>query len=370
MATTQVPKPSYLLETDVTIRNRMLLYPDLAGVDRRQGSFIWDAVAPCSVEIARILAYCDRSLDLWFLQTATGVWLEYRAAEYGLERDPASVASGAVFTTGTVVGAGTQVRNRTAQNIQARVFALTEDATVSAGGTATTPVVALTPGVGGNIPSGSIVGFVSTPSGITGVSNPEDFLGGADVEDDDSLRIRALEAAGAESEPGNAFDYVTWARKATAGIGIVTVENNWNGLGTVRVVVQAREGVFPSDTQVADVQAYIDPTQDGMGRGKAPYNVIATVVGPQPFQVTMQVVGLISGEGRTLTETQDNILDAVTAYFEQLASGSPIRVKDVSAVIAFSGGVVDFAKVLLNGAEVNIVLEPDQQPVLYLLTYA
>ena len=53
-------------------------------VDKREGSVIWDAIAPCARELVNMYAEITQALDNTFAGTADREWLIKRCAEIGV----------------------------------------------------------------------------------------------------------------------------------------------------------------------------------------------------------------------------------------------------------------------------------------------
>lgn len=135
-------------------------------------------------------------LQLFSIDTATGDDLDERAKEIQpgtVSRNLAVKSSGnLVFSrtgiTGTVaIPSGT--RCKTAGGL---IFVTTAAGSITAGNTDSglVPAIAEEPGADGNVATGTIVKFVSKPTGVDSVTNPSPFAYGADKESDDSFRNR------------------------------------------------------------------------------------------------------------------------------------------------------------------------------------
>ena len=75
----------YEQETFEVILNRMLdKVPD--GVDKREGSIIYDALAPAAVEMAQMYIELDINANLKFADTASGEYLDRAVAWSGITR--------------------------------------------------------------------------------------------------------------------------------------------------------------------------------------------------------------------------------------------------------------------------------------------
>ncbi len=60
-----------------------------SSLDKREGSIIYDALAPAAAELAQMYMELDVNLNLSFADTASGEFLERRAFDFGLYRRPA-----------------------------------------------------------------------------------------------------------------------------------------------------------------------------------------------------------------------------------------------------------------------------------------
>ena len=69
------------------LSNMLNKLPD--NYDKRQGSILYDILAPCALELAAYYQTLEAYLDLSFVETSTGSYLEKRTAELGIKREPA-----------------------------------------------------------------------------------------------------------------------------------------------------------------------------------------------------------------------------------------------------------------------------------------
>ena len=74
-----------------TILNRLLANVD-DSLDKRQGSIIYDALAPAAAELAQCYIALDVYTDQTYLLTTTGENLDNRVADYGISRNEATYA--------------------------------------------------------------------------------------------------------------------------------------------------------------------------------------------------------------------------------------------------------------------------------------
>ena len=71
-------------------------------VDKREGSVIYDALAPCAYFLAQQDFQLDNFIDLVFPDTALGEYLDRAAEAYNVSRKPATKAMRMMTTSGRV----------------------------------------------------------------------------------------------------------------------------------------------------------------------------------------------------------------------------------------------------------------------------
>ena len=172
-------------ETFERILERMLArLPD--DIDKRQGSVVYDLLAPAAAELAQAYIEMDNVLNLGFADTTYGEYLDRRAAEQGLTRKPAVKATGRLTFSGpdgTVIPVGTRVSTEGETPIY---FVTTTEGTIT-GGTVTVDAEAEVGGESGNVDAGKITVVLGDLSGVVTVTNAEPFRGGITEEIDDEL---------------------------------------------------------------------------------------------------------------------------------------------------------------------------------------
>lgn len=262
--------PEYLNDqTEEVIRQRMLdsLPSDL---DKAEGSYIYDAIAPAAVEMALAAVWAQEVLRRGFASTVASTvpgqvtkYLDLRAEEHGLKRKPAVKATGTIKFTGaagTMVPAGTRVSTQAdpANNVSAVEFSTDTAVTLDGTGVGFANITAVTAGKEGNVAAGKITIMAMPVNGVTAVTNEVATLGGLDIEDDISLLARYLQRVRSPSAGGNKADYTNWALEVT-GVGGVSVVPVEDGPGTVSVYLIDNTQVPASQNLVDSVQNYIAP---------------------------------------------------------------------------------------------------------------
>ncbi len=255
--------PDYLNDqTEDAIRQRMLdsLPADL---DKAEGSYIWDALAPAAMELAQAAIWAQEVLRRVFASTTFGQYLDLRCEEHGLTRRAAVKATGQVIftgTAGTTVPAGTRVATPAdpVSGTASVEFITTAAVTLDTTGSAAAPVEAVDAGVAGNVAAGAISLLVTPVPGISSVTNAASTSGGLDTEDDASLLARYLQRVRSPSAGGNKADYVNWALEVP-GVGGVSVVPVRDGPGTVAVSIINTQHTPAEQALIDAVQNYIAP---------------------------------------------------------------------------------------------------------------
>lgn len=194
--------------------------------------------------IAFVLRQC-------FTTTAEGKYLERRASEYGIYRKAATAATGEV----TFTGAGTVPSGTQLQAEDETVYVTTSD-TVEL----KAPIAAAEAGAAGNAQAGMELTLVSPVPGIMSTAVAGELAGGADAEDDESLRDRLLQRQKNPPRAGTKADYVSWAL-AVSGVTRAWCYPHELGQGhvTVRFMTDGMtENGIPNQTMIERVTDYIE----------------------------------------------------------------------------------------------------------------
>ncbi len=320
-----------------------------ADVDKREGSIIYDALAPCAAELAQLYARLDQFLNECFADTAGREYLIKRAAERGLSPRPATCAVAAARFN-TVVPTGTRF------SIDGLNYSVTAENTVTCE----------TAGTEGNRHFGRMlpIDFVE---GLENAELVSLLIPGEDEEDTEAFRSRYLSGLNTSAFGGNITDY----KEKTCsldGVGGVKVYPVWNGGGTVKLVIISSEYTVPSTELVEAVQDTIDPTRDGSGIGIAPIGHIVTVEGASPVSVNV-AAAVTYEDGWDYESCKDYIEQAVEDYFSELraewadSDRLVVRISRVETRLLSCPGIVDIADTALNGSAVNLTLNADEIPV-------
>ncbi|MNW45602.1 Baseplate J-like protein [compost metagenome] len=355
----------YENQTYETILQRMLdRVTD--NVDKRQGSIIFDALAPAAAELAQLYMDLDTNLNLSFADTATGEYLERRAAEFGINRESATKArrKGLFYASGNVP-LDIPVGSRFSLNDLDYVA-------VSKISTGQWIMECETAGVVGNQEFGPLLP-IDYINALARAELTDVLIPGEDAETDESLRQRYISAVNEQPFGGNVSDYKQKIN-AIAGVGGVKVFPVWNGGGTVKCTLIASDFSTPSPTLITEVQTAIDPlVNSGLGIGLAPIGHEVTITGAQAVTINVSAT-LTLDTGVTLGQVQGDVEDAIRVYLLSLRQGWAnestliVRTAQIESKILTVSGVLDVANTQLNGSAANVTLTNEQIPTLGTVT--
>lgn len=319
--------------------------------DKREGSVIYNALAPAAAKLFETYITIEQVLVLAFPQTSEGEYLEKITAGEGVERtlatssvrhfraegsDGSVVKGDRFFVDGTYFVADEEI------SIPGTFKAISEET-----GKETAiydPDTVL--------PVEDIKGLES----VELINKHENDNDGIDDESDESLLERYWAKIEDSPGPGNIADYKRWA-KDVAGVGNVLVEPLWDGDGTIRIIILTPDGKQASKPLIEEVQELIDPNQEGIGEGKAPVGAKVTVDTAEVTNITVTVPDLEVENGYTDNQVHENIENALDKYLSEINPGGVVRIKEAVAVVINASGVLDIGDLSLNDKRDNILLD-------------
>jgi uncharacterized phage protein gp47/JayE len=332
---------------DVIMQQMLDRVPDT--FDKREGSIIYDALAPAAAELAQLYIELDVVLNQTFADTATDEYLEKRCAERGINRTAATyaVVQGEFApTTIDVIGQRFSCGNYN--------YTVTEETDVAG-------IYQLTCETSGDAPnavSGQLIP-INYISGLETASITEILIPGEDAESDDSLRERYFDSISSQAFGGNVADYEA-KTKAIDGVGGVKVTPVWNGGGTVKLTIIASDYSIPSSTLIENVQAEMESI--------APIGHVVTV--DCVIGTTINIATDITyQDGWDWPSAGQYIESAIDEYFLSLAeswddkTNLVVRISGIEQKILACAGVLDVQNTVLNDATGNIQLGEYEIPV-------
>lgn len=310
--------------------------------DKAEGSFFYDAEKPVAIEAETLHAKADAIQDKCFADTATGADLDRKCADQGIERKPATKATGTVTITGTI-GATVPLDGLVASdNVE---FKITQSGVIPAGGSLSVTVECLEEGQAGNVPAGAIKTFPITIEGLVTVTNAAGFTSGYDAESDESLRARYYAKVRTPATSGNKYHYRNWALEVT-GVGDARIVPLWNGPGTVKAIIINSNKQPADSTLVNSVATHIEDVR--------PIGAAVTVVSAAAKAINISV-SLTLDTGYTTPQVKLTIEANITQHLKNIAFvNTYVSYAMIGAIILDSAGVLDYSGLTINGGTANV----------------
>ncbi|AZV48098.1 phage portal protein [Bacillus halotolerans] len=317
-----------------------------ADIDTREGSVIYNALAPAAAELAKSYIWLDTVLELVFSDTAQGEFLDRRAAEAGIERTAATKAVRAgEFTAGVRIPEGSRFY------VDNLYFQYTRDGTL----------VCETPGEAGNANlTGRNLLSLDTIPGLEKAIVKEILIPGREEEGDDSLRERYFTRVRREAVSANKMHYKEWAEEVD-GVGKAKIFPLWNGDGTVKIVVTNANLEPASEILIQKVKDYIDP-EPGQDEGQAPIGAVVTVESAvwKEVEISAEVLPEVN---HSIDEVKTEIKEGVLNLFKKMAfEDNIIRLSQINNIVYNSPSVSDYSNIKINGTSENLVLSDVEIP--------
>jgi uncharacterized phage protein gp47/JayE len=345
---------------DVILERMLERVPD--DVDKREGSVIYDAVAPAALELARFYSELDNVIDETFADTAGREMLIRRAAERGITPYPATFAivQGAfVFNAGGTVPIGArfslgELRYRVTEAVSSSEFRL----------------ICENIGTVGNRSAGDLqpVDYIE---GLMSARITQLLFPARNDEATEQFRRRYFNSLEVQSYGGNIADYIRMTL-LIQGVGGAKVEPAWNGGGTVRLTIVDNQWGLPTQALVNHVRDILDPPLgSGKGEGLAPIGHQVTVVAARGVQIDVTAEFTLSG-GWQFADVKPDLEDIVGEYLRELSESWAqteniiVRAAQIESRLLNEprGRVVDISGLRLNGGVVgrNVTLAADEIP--------
>lgn len=336
-------------------------------IDKRQGSIIYDALAPAIAELVQ--AYVEMQLFYinTHLETAVGDNLDYRCADFGLERIKRSYSERVAQTLD-------REGNITNIFIGSRYSTISEDNPLfyTCTGKLADGQFILTCETAGTIGNNYIGELLPTETNnnLGSIKISTIYKPGRDDETDEALRERTIEWLRTKPFGGNVAHYKLWCTEYD-GIGQVQVYPTWNGGGTVKLSIIDPQNKPCSQEFIAQVKEYFDPEESsGNGLGIAPIGHKITIVTAEEKTVNIEFTSMLD-TGVNVESIKEPCKKAIENYIEQIKNDwgksdklnqynlSIYRAKIIAALINVEG-ILNVTQVKINGLEEDLFLQENR----------
>ncbi len=351
----------YESETFDVIMERMLeRVPDT--VDKREGSIIYDALAPAAVELVDLYLQFDALLQETFAETATREYLIKRAAERGITPYAATYAVLKAESLPTTLELEVGARF-SLNDLNYVIISKIQDGEYQ--------VQCEEAGTDGNGYFGALIP-INYIDGLESIEITELLIPGEDEESDDSIRERYFDTFDTTPYGGNVADYIQ-KTNALAGVGSTKVTPVWNGGGTVLLTILNSDYDKASSTLISTVQEAIDPDPQGEGYGIAPIGHTVTVQTCDELTINIST-SVTCQEGYTFAGLKSQIEAAMEAYLLEIRTAwanetsSVVRISQIETRILNIEGIIDVSNTKINSVASNLALGAYEIPVLGVIT--
>lgn len=310
-----------------------------AKYDKREGSVIYDALAPTALEHQRM--YIDMGVieNEMFPDTASREYLIRHAAQRGIEPKEATQAvwkaqampTSITIPIGTRFGTDTMTL-RTIRNEGEGIYSL----------------VCETAGSAGNDISGQLR-TVDRVDGLQQMTLAELSEAGSDDETTEELRSRFLEYLKKPPTSGNKNEYYDWAMSVD-GVGLAkvfgagdSIDDETVAAGEVRVyLIDARKRAAGTEL-LTKAKTYIDSVR--------PIGASVNVLAASEKAINIKVQVTISGT-TDLATLQASFKTAVNEYLQENAMDlKRVSVAKIGDLLFSIDGIEDYTGLTLNGEE-------------------
>lgn len=357
--------PDILKEDAKVIHNRMLENAP-GDINLVQGDFFWDATRPAAEEKSELVQVkLQHMLRLAFPQTSYGQFLEFLGEMKGVFKHPPTKATGPITivgTKGTVIRKGHTVGTIAADDKPSIEFKVLEEVEVDETEKVTVKVECLEPGIKGNVAKHTIKVLSKEINGVKGIDNPEDFRNGTEIEDEEKYRDRVLEAFRNEPLSGAPRDYKRWA-KEVPGVGGTYVIPEWNGPGSVKVLVLDANGEPAQEELLRKIRKHIiDEYENGKNTedGLSPIGALVTIEAPEIIDIDISLK-VEFDSNRDKDEVVKDIEKHIKSYLSSIDIKGIVTYKAIEgllgSMIIRKEGILDYSDLLMNGSTENIDLD-------------
>lgn len=282
-------------------------------IDKREGSIIYDAVAPAAMVNAQQSLSLANILRETYIKTAQGEFLDYRAVEHGTSRYAATNAEvKAKFNDDDGNPVNVEVGDRFASIAESPIFYTA----IKANNDGTAEMQAEEAGTSANSYIGQVLP-VTPNDNLAWAEITEVTIPARDEETDDHLRARLLNSNSWVAYGGNVADYLDMTSKIH-DVGATQVYPTWDGPGTVKLVILNNDLMPASQTLIKKVKEEIDPEESTtQGYGLAPIDHRVTVVAPETVKVDIAMNVTIADSASDDT-IKANIKTSLEEFFKSL----------------------------------------------------
>lgn len=324
------------------------------GFDKREGSIIFDALAPAAVELQLLYLDLENLINETFADSASREFLIRRARERGITPYPSSFA----ILKAVAKPNDIEIPKGSRFNLDDLNYKIIEK--ISPG---IYQVECESPGSIGNKYFGTLIP-IEYIDGLESIEITELLIAGEDEEDTESIRTRYFDSFDSKAYGGNIKDYIQ-KTNAIAGVGATKVTPVWKGGGTVLLTILDADFNGATETLIKKVQEEIDPEPQSKGLGIAPIGHRVTVRTADEIKINIKTK--ISWKSDTYLEQVKDIINKYLAELRKTWDKEEnliVRISQIESRILGLDGVLDIGQTQINDKEENLIIDRYGLPVM------
>lgn len=348
---------AYESMTYESILHRMIdrITTDYPNLDTREGSIIFNALAPAAVELAIAYAHLDAILNECFVSTASREYLLIACSQMGMDTRVFDASQGThkgVFNVEIPIGSR--------WNHDLYNYTVTEYIGLDKNNNHEYKMICETEGSEPNTTTGDLTAITYITNDLTYAKVTECLIEGEDETSDEDIRMAYYDYVNSTASDGNVKQYERWCNEYP-GIGNYRIFPLANGDNTVEVSILNPSNRAATDELVAEFQKYLDPNSSGMGDGVAPIGSRVTVTTAQEREIEVGVEVVMKKGYSDISAIEK----ALTEYFASISyKKNTVSYMSVGAVILGVEGVESIKNLALDGYMDDVELSDHQIPVL------
>ena len=332
---------------------------DYPNIDTREGSILFNALAPAAIELAIMYTELDNAINESFVNTASRDYLLIGCEQMGMDTSVFDATHG-VFRGAFDV----EVEIGSRWNLDSYNYVVTEPIGIEEN-VYVYKLQCEKSGSSPNVYTGTLTPINNIPAGLSYAEITECLIEGENEATDDKIRTSYSEFINRKSIDGNINQYKRWCDEYD-GIGNSKILPLWNGANTVKVSILSASNGVASPELIAEFQEYLDPNSEGMGNGVAPIGAFVTVTTATERKLDISA-NVVWKDGYTDTTKID---DAIKEYFSELAyRKSTVAYMSLGAVILSVEGIESISNLSMNGSTADITLGVEEIPTLGTTTW-
>lgn len=343
-------------------------------LDKREGSIIFDAIAPICYEFAEMYMQLKRIIQQTYVMTANEDFLDLRVQEQGLTRYDASYATKKAFFTnnsGQPMTIPIGSRFSTIADSEAVNYEVTaqyrNELNILVPGTYILTCESL--GTIGNSYTGNLLP-ITYIAGLSTALMQETIIPARDRETDQELVSRYMTRVNYKSFGGNIAQYREMVMEID-GVGQLQVYPVWDGGGTVKLSVVDAEYNPISPSFIIELENIIDPedsnNENGTGLGLAPIGHKVTVATPTQITVDIQAEVALR-PGYTIETIQPLVEEKIEEYILEVRQQwaiadeynnyfSSIYIARINAAMLTIPAIINVTNTEINGTAADLTLQ-------------